>query len=72
MTGGTAPYVYSWNGGATTTSSSISGLAAGATGNVVVTDANGCSATKSYSVGEALICLMRPLRLNLESELPNW
>ena len=53
VTGGTAPYVYSWNGGATTTSSSISGLAAGATGNVVVTDANGCSATKSYSVGEA-------------------
>ncbi|QTN37776.1 SprB repeat-containing protein [Cryomorphaceae bacterium] len=53
VTGGTAPYVYSWNGGMTTTSNSLSGLAAGATVSVVVTDANGCSATESYNVGEA-------------------
>ncbi|WP_242095162.1 HYR domain-containing protein [Aestuariivivens sediminicola] len=41
VTGGTAPYLYSLNGGATTSSSSFSGLSAG-TYTMSVIDANGC------------------------------
>lgn len=47
--GGTAPYTYSWNTGATT--ASISGLTAG-TYTVTVTDANGCSTTGNVTIGE--------------------
>ncbi|MBF9140923.1 T9SS type A sorting domain-containing protein [Hymenobacter properus] len=49
VTGGTAPYTYLWNGGAT--SQNRSGLAAG-TYNVTVTDANGCTATASATIGQ--------------------
>ena len=49
VTGGTAPYTYSWTGGATT--ASISGLS-GNTYNVTVTDNHGCSVTGSYTVTE--------------------
>lgn len=51
VTGGTAPYSYSWSTGATT--SMISGLAYGANVDVTVIDANGCSAFESYSIGQA-------------------
>ena len=47
--GGIAGYSYSWSTGATT--ASVSGLAAG-TYSVTVTDANGCTETCSYTVGE--------------------
>ncbi|MBC7885412.1 MAG: SprB repeat-containing protein, partial [Saprospiraceae bacterium] len=46
-TGGTSPYTYIWNNDAT--SSSLTGLVAG-TYSVTVTDANGCTATGSYTV----------------------
>ncbi len=45
--GGTAPYIYSWTNGETT--SSISSLSAG-TYAVLVSDANGCTFTSSYTV----------------------
>ena len=48
--GGTSTYSYLWSNAATT--ASISGLAAG-TYSVTVTDANGCSATGSYTVTES-------------------
>jgi len=55
--GGTAPYNYSWNGGATTTSVSQSGLAAG-TYSLVITDGNGCTFDTTFNVGQpALLTL---------------
>ncbi len=56
--GGTAPYSYSYNNGATTTSTTyfMSGLTADGTVSVTVTDANGCSVEKlvTIDVPEAL------------------
>ncbi len=48
--GGTAPYSYLWNNGAT--SSSISGLASGSY-SVTLTDANGCKAFNTISVNSS-------------------
>jgi len=47
VSGGTAPYTYSWSTGATT--EDISGIAAGLY-KVKVTDANGCSTELSYNL----------------------
>ena len=49
VAGGTAPYTYVWSNVATT--QNLTGLAAGAY-TVTVTDANGCTATKAYTVTE--------------------
>jgi len=49
VTGGTSPYTYAWNGGAT--SSSISSLGAGIY-NVVVSDSNHCTASINDTVSQ--------------------
>ena len=48
VAGGTAPYTYSWNNGATT--KDIAGLGTG-TYQVTVTDANGCFVQTNFTVG---------------------
>ncbi len=48
VTGGSAPYTYSWNGGASTTQD-LYNVVSG-TYYIVVTDAVGCSSSASYSV----------------------
>ncbi|WP_406659373.1 T9SS type A sorting domain-containing protein [Marinoscillum sp.] len=49
ITGGTTPYTYAWSTGATTPE--LSGIKRG-TYTLVVSDANGCATSKSYSVIE--------------------
>ena len=48
-TGGTAPYTYAWNTSPVQTTAIASNLSAG-TYSVIITDANGCTFTKSDSV----------------------
>ena len=48
---GTPGYTYLWDDAGAQTTSTATGLAAG-TYNITVTDANGCTATDSYTVGE--------------------
>lgn len=52
VSGGTAPYTYSWNGGAFT-SQNIVNRSAGTYG-LVVTDANGCSVTDTFTIVQPL------------------
>ena len=49
--GGTLPYTYSWSNGVVGSSDTIFNLLAGSYG-VTVTDANGCTATASTSIGD--------------------
>ncbi|RZJ87629.1 MAG: hypothetical protein EOO60_11995, partial [Hymenobacter sp.] len=52
VSGGTAPYSYSWQNNGTTlpqTTASVSGLSAGSY-TVSITDANGCSATRTFTL----------------------
>jgi gliding motility-associated-like protein len=50
-TGGTAPYTYTWNTNPPTSGASVSGLTAG-TWTVTVTDAAGCSASRSAVIAQ--------------------
>jgi len=49
VSGGTAPYTYAWNNGATT--QDLNGLTSG-TYTVVITDANGCTLTESATINQ--------------------
>ncbi|MFS0491569.1 T9SS type A sorting domain-containing protein [Leadbetterella byssophila] len=55
VNGGTAPYTYSWSGSNSTTATA-SNLAAG-TYAVTVTDANGCTATQSFTITQPAYAL---------------
>jgi len=50
-TGGTTPYTYQWDDPLNQTTATATGLTAG-TYNVIVTDANGCSASASVTINE--------------------
>jgi gliding motility-associated-like protein len=50
VSGGTPNYTYTWNGGVTQTTDSITGLCANANDSMRVNDANGCSASVFFSV----------------------
>ncbi|MEM6965590.1 MAG: SdrD B-like domain-containing protein, partial [Bacteroidota bacterium] len=53
VTGGTAPYTYSWDNAVTSTTATIENLAPG-TYNVTVTDANGCVTSGNTTITEDL------------------
>jgi SprB repeat/Secretion system C-terminal sorting domain len=57
VTGGTAPFSYAWSNSAT--SATLTGLAAGAY-TVTVTDARGCTATRSVTLTQAAIIVITP------------
>ncbi|RIV17852.1 hypothetical protein DYU11_30730 [Fibrisoma montanum] len=61
VSGGTAPYSYSWNTG--TTSQNLTGLTAG-TYQVTISDANGCRLTRSFTIDE-------PTELQLSNSFTN-
>jgi len=55
-TGGTPTYTYSWNTTPVQTTATATGLAAG-TYTVTVTDANGCQATRSFTINQPAAAL---------------
>jgi len=60
--GGDAPYTFAWSNGSNT--QSISGLSVG-THTILITDANGCTATGSYTVTQP-----NPLSVSIQSTNP--
>ena len=59
VTGGTAPYDYFWSTGETDTA--ITGLALG-TYTLAVSDANGCTTTEEFTIGEAMQVIVKQLK----------
>ncbi|WP_158537874.1 T9SS type B sorting domain-containing protein [Flavobacterium sp. AG291] len=57
VTGGTGAYSYSWNTTPVQTTATATGLTAG-TYTVTVTDANGCTATQSYTIAQPAAALV--------------
>ena len=51
VTGGTGPYSYNWNNNQFPNNSAINGLTAGGY-LVIITDANGCTATNQFTISE--------------------
>ncbi|WP_420388274.1 PKD domain-containing protein [Roseivirga sp.] len=62
VAGGTAPYTYSWNTGAT--SQDLGGLAAGDY-DVTVTDDNGCTATTSVTITQPAVLALSTSQVNV-------
>src|SRR5690606_24062468 len=63
ITGGTAPYTYSWNTSPVQTDATVAGLAAG-TYEVTITDVNGCTITESVTIEEPT-----PLLVTIDSQV---
>ena len=61
-TGGTAPYTYRWSTGATT--QTITGLAAGSY-SVIITDANGCTLTRNFTITEPAALTATTVQTNI-------
>lgn len=57
LTGGTAPYTYQWSGSSTATTTDLLGINGG-TYTLLVTDANGCTVTETYTVNEPAALLV--------------
>ena len=51
VTGGTAPYTYTWDNGITSTTNEATGLVKG-TYTVSITDAHGCTITRDFEIAE--------------------
>ena len=64
VSGGTAPYTYSWNNPASSTTEDVSSLAAG-TYTVVVTDANGCSDSTNVTITEPTLLSASTTQVNV-------
>ncbi|HRI26987.1 MAG TPA: HYR domain-containing protein [Chitinophagales bacterium] len=63
VVGGTAPFIYNWSNGTSGTGNTISGLTGG-TYSVIVTDANGCTASR-------IVPLPQPTPLNCSATVTN-
>lgn len=64
-TGGVAPYAYAWNTSPVQTSQTATGLAAGSY-QVVVTDANGCTKSKTIAVPSGSFVISNPVLQNAQ------
>jgi len=59
ISGGTAPYMYSWDNGITSTTNEATDLSVG-TYTITVTDANGCTITETFTISEPTALSITP------------